>query len=296
MTPARSREYSPLRHLALSIWLNHDPKERYMANFTAYFDASGHPDAKGSAMFVSGFIAPISEWVKFEREWLSLLAEYGIKNPFHMAEFIACSEQFVGWKHNEKRQLEFYGRALKVIQRRTNRAISQGVIVDDFWKLVNEYVIPDDHAAASSLKTPLSFCAVGACIQIAKWANRRRRRGLKMTGTIEIVFDRGDKHRGQMATALRDVFNTDPIFKDKKDVVPIQAADILAWEHARVCGIVIDGNVQKLRMSSWPDIQRLFPGSDEWAYLDAKKMAALFDEQGLQKRERVPTPEAGRVP
>lgn len=254
--------------------------------YTAYFDASGHPDAKaGTAMFVSGFIAPAPEWIKFEREWLSLLAEYGIENPFHMTEFIACAKQFVGWKHDEKRQLEFYGRALKVIQRRTNKAFSQGLFVDDFWKLMKQYEIPEHHALASSLKTPFSYCAVGALIQVLKWAQRRRGLGPRVDGPVEFVFDRGDKHRGQMATALRDTFGIEPIFKDKKDVVPIQAADILAWEHARVCGVIRDRDLKKLRMSSWPDIQRLFPGSDEWAYLDAQKLAALFDRAGLKKRE-----------
>lgn len=280
-----ARRYSPVRHLAYSIWLNHDPDTRHMAMFTAYFDASGHPNAKGQAMFVSGFVAPVSRWLKFEREWLDLLKAHKIKNPFHMTEFIACSEQFASWKHDEPRQLAFYRRALHLIARRTNRAFSQGLLLDEYWELVKQYEIPDDSAAALPLRTPLSFCTLGAVTQLHKWGNRRKRRGERIHGPIEFVFDRGDKHRGEMADAVREIFGFEPIFKDKADVVPIQAADILAWEHARVCGVLIHGDMKKLRVSSWPEVARIFPGSNEWAYLNVAKMREQFDEWGLKRRD-----------
>lgn len=254
-----------------------------MAMFTAYFDASGHPnDPKGGTMFVSGFVASATGWLKFEREWLALLDEYGIANPFHMTEFIACSGQFATWKGNESRQSEFYGRALKAIQRRTNKAFSQGIILNDFRRLVDSYEIPEAYASASVLSAPIAYCGVGVLVQLARWAARAKQRGLQ--GPVEVVFDRGDKHRGLLAAAVRELFNIELAFKDKSEAVPIQAADILAWEHARMCGAVMDKDVKKLRMSSWPDVQRLFPGSDEWAYLNAKKLAALFDADGLRQK------------
>src|SRR5207245_5801177 len=99
MARARSQPYSELRHMAWSIWLNHDPANCYMLilqsrftrsdakECTAYFDAAG--DRREPIFFVSGFVGSEKGWLQFEKKWASLLDEYDIKKPFHTTDYIS---------------------------------------------------------------------------------------------------------------------------------------------------------------------------------------------------------------
>ena len=65
--------YSHVEHLARTIWLGRFVWSNLMAMYSAYFDDSGHPDA-GDRLIVAGGVAPVEQWVHFEREWRDALA------------------------------------------------------------------------------------------------------------------------------------------------------------------------------------------------------------------------------
>ena len=70
-------EYSRVEHLAKAFFFSRW-KEAYMAMFTVYFDASGHPD--GTSVFsVAGFIANAQQWIDIQDGWESVLARYEIQ-------------------------------------------------------------------------------------------------------------------------------------------------------------------------------------------------------------------------
>jgi hypothetical protein len=56
-----------------------------MVALTAYFDASGKPDA-GYELVVSGFISTAKKWQRFEEKWQRLLDKEGLPY-FHIKEF-----------------------------------------------------------------------------------------------------------------------------------------------------------------------------------------------------------------
>lgn len=60
--------------------------------------------------------------------------------------------------------------------------------------------------------------------QYAAWKDER----------IALVFEDGDKHKGKLLDAIADLKVVTPNFRSKEAFVPFQAADILAWEHARL--------------------------------------------------------------
>ena len=256
-----------------------------MAMFTAYFDASGHPD-DSTAFFVSGFVSSVRDWVKFEKEWLALLDDYNIPNPFHLTDFISGRKPYDTWFLNKSRRAEFYDRAIRIIRRRTNKDFSQGIVVADLERLHAEFEIPVNDAVGNTLASPLTYCGVGAWVQVQAWEQRAKGRGLRIDGPIELIFDRGDKHRGQFARIMRDVFDIEPILKDKKDFLPIQAADILAWEHRRAADDSIAGN--RRPRDEFSEVARQFPGAAEWVFSRWDKLSSYCDEKQFPKKK--PTP------
>jgi hypothetical protein len=224
---------SPTKHLAYAIWSNHDPRRRFLAHFTAYFDASGHPDHKNPnlppAFFVSGFVASVEKWLKFERKWLSLLAEYEIAPPFHMKDFEAGVGQYAPWKDDKPRRDEFRGKAIDVIRLNTNKPMSVGLVLPDFYRWFQEYEIPD-----TLPREPYVWCGLAMHDRVQTWARNRIKAGaIRLTDKIEFVFETGDKHRGRLADEFEKQTGRPPIFRRKDEAVAFQACDFLAWENRR---------------------------------------------------------------
>jgi hypothetical protein len=49
---------------------------------------------------------------------------------------------------------------------------------------------------------------------------------------LEIFFEDGTKHRGDLKKVFQQFGYDEPIFREKNKVVPLQAADLLAWENS----------------------------------------------------------------
>jgi hypothetical protein len=203
-----------------------------MVMFTAYFDASGHPNDVGStpALFVSGFVSTVEKWLKFEKYWLALLEEFHITPPFHMTDFESGHGQYAAWKDDREERERFRSEALHVIKRWTNKPFSSGVLIPDFQRLFREYAMPPEVP-----REPYPFCGEAVVVDLLRpWLEHCIKDGRFRMGTdnLQIVFEHGDKHKGLLEAAL-ERRNVDAIFMKKAALVPFQACDFLAWMHRR---------------------------------------------------------------
>ena len=126
-----TRNYSPLRHVFCGIWLKHDPRKKLafiMKSYSAYFDASGHPD-QGGSLFVSGYVSTEEKWIEFEAQWGALLRKYGITAPFHMKDFAPGVKQYASLKKHPAERDRFLQEAIRIIKRHVHKSISTGVSV-----------------------------------------------------------------------------------------------------------------------------------------------------------------------
>ncbi len=69
-----------------------------------------------------------------------------------------------------------------------------------------------------------------------KWA---RNKGIPQA-QVELFFEDGAKHHGQLERILRANDGIGPIFKTKEEMVQFQAADLLAWKSHKVLQKVIE--------------------------------------------------------
>src|SRR5262249_53870978 len=85
LDPFAVESYSPIEHLAKTVWPSRRWSEVVMGMYTACFDASGHEQGQDFVV-VSGFLSTADEWIRFESEWKNRLSKDGL-DCFHMRQF-----------------------------------------------------------------------------------------------------------------------------------------------------------------------------------------------------------------
>lgn len=201
-----------------------------MAMFTAYFDASGHPDDKGKAksLWVAGFVSTVQKWAKLEHAWPMLLKEYDIPSPLHMTDFIARQGRYRKWKGNKAAQEDFRCAAARILKLHIHKPFAAGVVIPDLRRMFDEYDVPETEP-----RQPYAWCALQVCDRLFEWAQNRVRAGvLRGSNQLEIVFEDGDKHQGDFAKAFWAKHRKAVNFRMNVDKawVPFQACDFFGWE------------------------------------------------------------------
>ena len=190
-------------------------------DYTAYFDASGSPDDT-VAVVVAGFVAPVEQWTEFDRNWSDCLKDFGV-SALHMREFAHSLREFASWKGVEDKRRRFLSRLISIIRTRVWHSFASAVVMDDYRKVDSKYKL-------SEFSKPYTL-AGGTCVaKLTRW----RKRWTSPQDTLEIVFEDGDKDKGDLIRALKQHEGIEPKFLNKKQATPFQAADLLAYEHLLV--------------------------------------------------------------
>lgn len=249
-----------------------------MTMFTAYFDASGHPDGS-PVLFVSGFVSTVEKWLRFETEWADLLQRYGIEGPFHMKEFAPGVGQYAKWKDDQPKRRAFLVEAIRILKHRTNKSFSSGVIIQDLAEVNRLYRLPRLN------QFPYPLCAIHVIWQVLDWIARSiRSRRVGQADRIAFVFEDGDKHKGVLIDELDKLgVRPLPIFTSKPEAVPLQAADFVAWEHARLAKDVTKGGAWKIR-GSFAALARQIPNDGSWGIHDKATLLMNCEKKNYPRR------------
>jgi hypothetical protein len=226
------RRYDGFRHFVSSINASQDS---LMPMFSLYCDDSG-TDASSEIAVAGCCIATVQQCQEFKRNWenINQREHFGI---FHMADFVAKREQFAEseWQNQEKRDRTMSA-LLGVIRTRAAFVISTAVV-----KSAYDEVVTGDLRERMG-KNHYTF-AVRHCVAIVdSWRARHR-----YTEPLQYVFDRMSKGSGDINdTVFKPVVLGGEAglqrygigkdgwsFQDKSVVIPLQAADIWAWENFR---------------------------------------------------------------
>ena len=209
----------PIADLARALCL--DPSDGVVVTLAAYFDES-YSDNQPRVFAVAGYLSPISQWTHFENDWRFFLNKFDIANPFHTTDFMARRGQFSDW-NDEKRErcIQHY---TSVIRWRTQFRLSIGF----------DRAVFEDEMRNFDMG-PYGFC-------VFEWMHEAERHMDRygITGPIAYVFESGSGFGGQIHDAmvwikrrrqLRERYRLGSFsFAGKRDVLPLQAADIFAWE------------------------------------------------------------------
>lgn len=221
---ATEREaYSPIRHLAWSVWLNHDPARCWMAMFSAFADTSG---TKQSPVMVTALLVGSErQWLQFDREWNRMLDRFDI--PYiHMKELEHARPPFERFEDEELKN-RLYAAALRIVSRRSARAIVKGLVTRAYATVNLDFQLQEFAGS------PLGLCAVLCAEQARAWLDSTH-----PGQPVRYWHERGDTDQGKMWEFSRR-WNVPISPLDKIDPVTerwhtgFQAADMVAWEVRR---------------------------------------------------------------
>ncbi len=189
-------------------------RRKVMVVLHAYMDDSGsHKDSH--ACVVAGYLGGVNRWKEFERRWRQVLDKYGV-SEFHARVFWRRTpegegvEEYKGW--NRQRLEEFLGHLLSVIENTAIYPFASGILRSEWSRLtLREQCNP-------GLVMHLFF---DDNKQTNAWATICYTR-LKALAITEGAADAARKLDGLT-------------FSDSRVALPLQAADLLAWEAYQHC-------------------------------------------------------------
>jgi hypothetical protein len=201
--------------------------------FTLYCDDSG-THSQSPIAIAACFIAPVLQWEHFVKDWNDAndAENFGV---FHMADFVAHKGQFAlpEWQDKQKRARTLR-RLISIINIRRHHGFAAAV-----EKEALDEEMPRHFAEGYKLGKNHYTFAMRMCLgKVLKW---RRKYG--HTEPIEYVFDEMSKGKGEINAVFEralsegadqaQVFGITKggwSFQSKSTTLPLQAADILAWE------------------------------------------------------------------
>lgn len=187
----------------------------------AYFDESHTQFAFG----LGGYLAPADEWKRFNAKWVEFLAGYKLQR-FHMADCESQQEEFRGWTvarcHQAVRD------AISILNSHSIIGINWGCFLDDY----KDHPVPE----GQSRPDPYHLCFV-KCVALALFEADN----FGVDEEIAFLFDRRKKFQHKAHDLFDRMIRQESssrinarigllAFGDSYKVLPLQAADIMAYE------------------------------------------------------------------
>jgi hypothetical protein len=215
---------------------------------TAFFDDSASEET--DKLFVlAGYVHSAEAWARFSDDWQTVLDAAPSITYFKMREAQNLSLEFLGWDPIA-RNAKVHSLA-DVIDKHAPWSIECCIRRTDYQNIVGP-VVPYD------LRHPYFDAFYAVIIKLAQW-----HRHLGLTIPVDFVFDeQGEigaeaviwyEHiKSLQPPEIQAMLGSTPVFRDDKKILPLQAADLLAWHLRR-------GREERNKNEYRPVMEKLFP-------------------------------------
>ena len=194
-----------------------------MLTLHAYFDETGHGnDANTKFLGIAGCLTSAETWNKVESKWSAALRLEGLTH-FHMREYAFSVGPFKDWKNDEARRQKIYGALWEIILE------AELIPMGGFVRLENykQELTGQEHHVFSDAY----FLCYLQCLRfLAQYIE------FDLVSRVVTFFDDKKGFKGE-AFRIHDVlthqFNRKippPTFHDMRVLLPLQVADIVAYE------------------------------------------------------------------
>lgn len=240
-------------------------EKRFLGIFTAYLDESG-THKTSSVVVVAGFISDASRWENFTQEWKEALDDYHLAY-FHMTDFENKRGQFKGWNGQERKNR--LNRFLGIIKKYALYSMGWAVPRQPFDAILSEpaKAICVDAYGLAAIGCFRSFAQIAVDPRVDGWGEYVMESGARGSGALLKIFNIGsedpewlDNNRIKSLT-----------FQDKRLFLPLQAADILAYELYKQLPRQLGMEGRQIR---YPLKQLVTPIKD-WHYTDDAELRSI---------------------
>jgi len=210
--------------LALAFPCNIPKEGRLLMIFHAYLDDSGTHEGSGTVA-LAGYLSTASRWLQFESEWRNALSDFGI-DMFRMSKFANRVDVFEDWTEDERRHR--LQRLIEIINRNAGMSVGVGIRKQLFDSIFSEKA----KAYAGG-----AYGVAFACILI-ELANEIPK--VHPEAQVAYVLESGTPGAGEVLRIFQENMKSRSYakefrllslrFADKRRFLPLQAADIVAYE------------------------------------------------------------------
>jgi Protein of unknown function (DUF3800) len=205
---------------------------KYLATLAVYGDESG----SARVFVLSVYIAQVERWATLETDWKTILEKAGMRDgegkllPFHMADFESRIKPFDTWEDDKRKNV--LGALIETIHAADAYGFSVALPMVQYQKLNINSHLPMDHKLHRVMQYMICFYSLH--VPLMKLAET-----LRLPEPIPVVMDRNNVTAGMVQSVMDQFYENDqeiskfidtPVFRDKSIFIPIQAADILAYE------------------------------------------------------------------
>jgi hypothetical protein len=213
-------------------------RDGYAVMLRAYFDES---ERSGGIFAVAGFAFRKAQAKRCAHEWTRLFEQYG---GCHMTDLQAREQQFKGISDDEAARL--IREAVVIIHNRADYGIAVSCDVREMNAILPKWV--QGFEGAYPVCCHMAMTLLGQLVRDNE-PNER----------IAYVFEDGHRHEGAARRFMANAMEVPQLkesyqhfsdsFASKKDVIPLQTADVFAWEFAKCWDETIQQHKRKMRKS-----------------------------------------------
>jgi hypothetical protein len=203
--------------------------EKLLVMIQAFIDDSAS-NTGDRRLYLAGYVNFADSWIAFANEWERVLRMPPSIKYFRMVEANSLRGEFEGWKDGDRDRKVW--KLAETIYRHAPWSIECSVSQNDHDRIVKP-------AAPYGLGNPYSSCFYGIIISLARFHAANN-----LSIPVDFIFDQHsalegeahlfyEYHKSLQLPEVKAVLGSTPIFRDDKQVLPIQAADMLAWHLRR---------------------------------------------------------------
>jgi hypothetical protein len=200
-------------------------------------DASGN-ESQSPVFILAGFVAPAAQWAKFSEAWQAALDQPPKLEYFKMNEAAGMSGQFSkrrGW--TESQRDDRLVTLARIIRDHASVRVSAWIRHDDY----NKYILPLPALVRHlGVDSPYVLLVHQLILAIAVFGDRHG-----IVTPCDYIFDTENSFEEEVfaqwptikwlvenstKSDLAKFFGERPIFRDDKHFLPLQAADLYAWQ------------------------------------------------------------------
>ncbi len=242
--------------------------------FTAYFDESGSDDT--SALVVAGFVSTAEQWLRFDQDWKEILDRHGV-SFFHMTDYAHSRGEFESWKGQEEKRNWFMQCLTNIIRVRAVASFGSILVLRDYQTMDARFMLHEEFG------NPYPLCASCSVSAVFHWAKKNHH-----PEPIRFVFEDGVKYKGDLLARMEKEGIPLPTFGSKKEFPPLQAADLLAWEHLKAFRQRQAGTLPQFRKS----LAALLGGLPNYSGIyGAEGLERFCNQLPVALRSSFPTPD-----
>jgi hypothetical protein len=221
---------------------------------------------------VAGFVSSAGDWESFALAWSSRLRQDEIES-FHAADLDGFWGPFRHWQgrpDRKKLRENLCGDLMNILQSHVYQKFGSTVIKNAFQSMDAKL---REHFALNSYSLAGRTCER----QVREYV------ACHFTPTTEfaVIFEAGDKGKGKLQKRIADDSGLQATFTAKKDYIPLQAADWLAYELNKMAKLGETGRLESESQLRWPMREFLrYPAGPIGVYTpeDIKEMEAKVGE------------------